>query len=102
MPIPSPDPSFSCAVCGLSDARALTTTPLASGALAVVCGSHALAHGRADRIAESLDDLARMFGERRVRLRRAAYPGEVDELARALSAGFSPDRRRVGRRLKDG
>ena len=96
-----PSSDASCAVCASSDRRSLTTTPLASGALVVVCGSHAVAHARVDGAARSVAELRAMLGERRDRHRRGDSADEVDELARSLSAGFCPERRRVDRRGLD-
>ncbi len=92
--------SPACAVCDADDARTLTTTPLASGALVFVCGSHAVAHTQAARPARTIAELARMCGERRADERRGARAshGEVDELAQALAASFRGERRRESRR----
>ncbi len=97
----APLPSPRCVVCGSVDGRTLTTTPLASGALVIVCGGHAVAHARMELPARTARELASMLRERRDRDRRDSYRGEVDELAAALAAGFAPDRRRIGRRRGD-
>ncbi len=96
----------SCAVCGSSDARTLSSTALASGAVVLVCGSHAVAHSRAERVARTVRELRAMLGERRSpRDRRDGQPGEADELAQCLSVAFSTRERRkpdgAGRRSAD-
>lgn len=93
--------SPACAVCSSADARTLSSTALESGAVVIVCGSHALAHSRGDRPARTVHELVAMLGERREASRRGAYLGEVDELAEALSSGFTPERRLLGRRGRD-
>lgn len=55
----------SCVVCGANDARSLSYTRLADGTRLTVCGSHKLAHRRADRIATSVAELRVLVGERR-------------------------------------
>lgn len=55
-----------CAVCGASDSRVLGTTTLEDGVRVTVCGSHKVAHRRAERIARSIDDLRMMLCDRRV------------------------------------
>lgn len=79
-----------CVVCGVRDARLLTSTRLASGASAVVCGSHELAHSRAQAPASSVEALRALVGDRRTDRERRA---ERDELALHLSLAFSGDRR---------
>jgi len=100
----STDP-LSCSVCGSRDARSLASTALASGAMVVVCGSHAIAHARQIHPARSITELRSVLGERREtderRDSRNASLGEVDELAQGLSAAFAPDRRGPGRRRAD-
>lgn len=54
-----------CVVCGVTDARALSYTRLADGTRLTVCGSHKIAHRRADRIATSVAELRVLIGERR-------------------------------------
>ncbi|AKU94226.1 hypothetical protein AKJ09_00890 [Labilithrix luteola] len=54
-----------CAVCGLSDERTLSYTRLESGERITVCGSHKIAHRRADRLARTTDELRTMLTERR-------------------------------------
>jgi len=49
----------------VSDARALSYTRLADGTRLTVCGSHKIAHRRADRIATSVAELRVLVGERR-------------------------------------
>lgn len=87
-----------CAVCGLSDARALMSVELPGGERATLCGSHALMHRRAGAMAKTIHELQDSLAERRDGDRRGG-PGEVDELAEALSAAFTRDRRGADRRL---
>ena len=56
----------SCAVCGTTDARVLATTKLEDGRRVTVCGSHKVAHRRAERTATSVEELQRMLCDRRV------------------------------------
>ncbi len=56
----------SCAVCGTADARLLATTTLEDGKRVTVCGSHKIAHRRAERIASSIEELQLMLCDRRV------------------------------------
>jgi hypothetical protein len=56
----------SCVVCGASDARTLSTTTLEDGARVTVCGSHKVAHRRAERMARSVDELRMLLCDRRV------------------------------------
>jgi hypothetical protein len=88
-----------CVVCGSHDARTLSTTTLASGAVVIVCGSHALAHGRLSGPARSASDLRAMLGERRSPSDRRDEG--TDELARDLALAFNPERRAAGRRRED-
>jgi hypothetical protein len=101
---PSTDP-LACSVCGSQDARSLASTALASGAMVVVCGSHAIAHARLIHPARTIAELRIILGERReTDERRAARNtrfGEADELAQGLAAAFAPDRRGLGRRRAD-
>lgn len=55
-----------CVVCGASDARMLSTTTLETGSRVTVCGSHKVAHRRAERLARSIDELRMMLCDRRV------------------------------------
>ena len=55
-----------CAVCGATDARMLSTTTLEDGARVTVCGSHKIAHRRAERMARSVDELRLLLCDRRV------------------------------------
>lgn len=55
-----------CVVCGITDARTLATTTLESGARVTVCGSHKVAHRRAERMASSVDELRILLCDRRV------------------------------------
>ncbi len=95
----------SCVVCGAADTRTLSSTPLASGAMVIVCGSHAVAHARASRAARSVSELQGMLGDRRAsnerRDRTRRDLGETDELAECLSAAFVSERRGPGRRSLD-
>jgi hypothetical protein len=59
-------PTTPCVVCGAADARTLSTTTLESGARVAVCGSHKLAHRRAERLARSIDELRLLLCDRRV------------------------------------
>lgn len=86
-----------CAVCGMSDARALVGVELTGGEQVTLCGSHDLMHRRAGSPAESLAGLRTLFGDRRANDRRGGK-GEIDELAEALSAAFLRDRRSSARR----
>jgi hypothetical protein len=86
----------SCCVCGASDARALVGVVLMGGMPATLCGSHALMHRRSSPQARSASQLRELLGDRRDRRDRR---GEGDELAAALSAAFSNDRRVAERRL---
>jgi len=96
---PRPSHPLECVVCGSHDARTLSSTTLASGAVVIVCGSHALAHGRLGRPARSASDLREMLGERRSPADRR--DGDTDELARDLALAFNPERRTAGRRRED-
>jgi hypothetical protein len=100
MPVqPRPAQPLQCVVCGSHDARTLSSTALASGAVVIICGSHALAHGRLDRPARSVSELRTMLGERRAPNDRRDC--ETDELARQLARAFNPERRIAGRRRED-
>jgi hypothetical protein len=95
-------PDRSCSVCDSTDARTLSTTALASGAIVVVCGSHEVAHSRASRPARTVRELRAVLGDRRERRdRRDLSPAETDALAQALAAAFSAERRARGRRRAD-
>lgn len=61
----APERNDACAVCGTTDARVLAFTRLLDGRRVVVCGSHKIAHRRAERLATSVEELAAMLGERR-------------------------------------
>ena len=56
----------SCVVCSTTDARVLSTTTLEDGSRVTVCGSHKVAHRRAERIASSIDELRLLLCDRRV------------------------------------
>lgn len=90
-------PRGACVVCGLSDARQLATIALKGGETAVLCGSHALHHGRTGASARSVAELKTSLGERRSTSRRGT--GEVDELAERLTAAFTRERRTAERRM---
>jgi hypothetical protein len=83
-----------CVVCGLRDARALSTTRLAGGTNVTVCGTHALIHERAQQRrlgpASTIDELRTLTRDRRDRSRRGS-PG--DELGAILAAAFAGERR---------
>jgi len=83
-------PTETCVVCGMSDTRALSTTKLAGGETATVCGSHALIHERAQARARTVHELRRIARERRTRSRR---DGASDELGALLAAAFAGERR---------
>ncbi|MBX3186326.1 MAG: hypothetical protein KF819_04890 [Labilithrix sp.] len=55
-----------CAVCGSTDARTLGMTRLEDGTQVTVCGSHKVAHRRAERLARTVDELRMMLCDRRV------------------------------------
>jgi hypothetical protein len=86
----------SCCVCGLDDARALEDIVLIGGARATLCGSHALMHRRSPAQARGVAQLRQILGDRRGRSERRSAG---DELADALTAAFSGDRRVADRRL---
>ena len=46
--------------------RLLSTTTLEDGARVTVCGSHKMAHRRAERMARSVDELRMLLCDRRV------------------------------------
>jgi hypothetical protein len=102
---PSSTAPLSCSVCGSRDARTLSSTALASGAIVVVCGSHAVAHARESRPARTVAELRTLLSERRAsRDRRDGHDGrlgEPDELAQGLAAAFADDRRGPGLRRAD-
>lgn len=91
---PAPRVHGSCCVCRERDARALTTTRLASGEVVVVCGTHELMHRRMSTPAKSEAELKGSLRQRRTAARR----GEGgDELGMRLSEAFSTvERRRTG------
>lgn len=86
-----------CAVCGISDARALLAVELPGGSKVTLCGSHELMHRRAGAAARSIAELRGAFGDRRETNRRGGK-GEIDELAERLTAAFTSDRRGRDRR----
>jgi hypothetical protein len=86
----------SCCVCGARDARALEDIVLIGGVRVTLCGSHALMHRRSAAEARSAAQLRELLGERRGRSERRSTG---DELAEALTAAFSGDRRMADRRL---
>lgn len=79
-----------CVVCGARDSRVLTKTRLATGDVVVVCGSHELAHLRADAPAATVAELRALVGDRRTDRERRA---EADELALHLHLAFAGERR---------
>jgi hypothetical protein len=89
----------SCAVCGLSDARALVKAQLEGGARIVLCATHALLHQKVGALAKSAPELKARIGERRHRAeRRDSFP--CDELGAQLTAGFAGERRTGSQRRK--
>jgi len=82
----------------MTDARALTTTPLSNGAPVVVCANHELMHRRSTRPAASVAELRLTFADRRGERvdRRGAF--ELDELGAQLTHGFAGERRESARR----
>src|SRR5262249_32743638 len=85
-----------CVVCGTRDARLLVTVELQGGAVATLCGSHALMHSRTGETARNVTELRAALAERRAHDRRAE--GEGDELAERLTAAFTRERRSSERR----
>ena len=86
----------SCAVCGMTDARALVTGKLFGSEVVTLCGNHDLMHRRDGKPAASVGELRERFGDRRSMDRRAT--GDVDELAASLSSAFVQERRQSDRR----
>jgi hypothetical protein len=80
----------------MCDARALTTTMLASGANVVVCANHALMHERASSRAGTVAALVDMVGNRRDRKDRR--DGTADELGARLIEAFVGERRKRAER----
>ncbi len=93
----SPAPKGPCVVCGIADGRALVEIDLAGEPCVTVCGSHELMHRRSGFSAQNAAELRAAFGDRRSNERRGG-PGEIDELAEALTAAFTRDRRGPDRR----
>ncbi len=90
----------SCVVCGIKDARVLTTTTLADGVSVAVCGSHELAHRTAATPARNVEELRALVMDRRRKDDRRSLCG--DGLALLLTESFAPKRRRaVARRIDD-
>ncbi len=87
-----------CAVCGITDSRALVTVDLPGGTRAILCGTHELMHRRAGAMARTLHELQISLADRRESDRRGG-PGEIDELAEQLTAAFTRERRGTDRRL---
>jgi hypothetical protein len=87
-----------CAVCGMADARGLTSVDLSGGMRVTLCGSHELMHRRDGGVASSLAELRAAFSNRRGPDRRGTSRGEVDELAEKLSDAFRANRRASDRR----
>lgn len=98
LPRPSCQSPRSCCVCGAVDARTLVDVPLAGGARATLCGSHALMHGRSGPQATSLDELRQTLRDRRGTRDRRDTREAGDELGEALSAAFRSERRGTDRR----
>jgi hypothetical protein len=99
MPAEAPQVHDPCVVCGMADARALTTTTLADGTRVPVCGSHELTHRRAVVPAGTTAELCGLAAERRRRHRRVVAS---DELAGMLSEAFAPARRGASERRRSG
>ena len=87
-----------CSVCGQRDARALVDVVLASGAPTVLCGSHELMHRRVAPSVRTVEELRTALADRRSTDRRGHGTEEVDELAAALAAAFTNERRGKERR----
>ena len=87
----------SCAVCGMCDARGLVEVDLAGAPCITLCGTHELMHRRSGWKAQTVEELRAAYGDRRSTDRRGG-PGEIDELAEALTAAFTKDRRTTSRR----
>jgi hypothetical protein len=81
----------------MSDARGLIEVDLKDRSRIVLCGTHELMHRRSGESAASVTELRVAFGDRRSTDRRGG-PGEVDELAEALSNAFLSERRAASRR----
>ena len=86
-----------CVVCGMSDARGLVEVDLAGEPCISLCGTHELMHRRSGWKAQNVAELRAAYGDRRSAERRGG-PGEVDELAEALTSAFTRDRRGAARR----
>ncbi len=82
-----------CVVCGLDDARALTTARLGDGTDASVCGTHYLVHARMTTPATSVTELRSTLREKRRRTERRGQMAEVDELGAQLAEAFTTERR---------
>ncbi|MFO0740341.1 MAG: hypothetical protein U0270_30880 [Labilithrix sp.] len=54
-----------CVVCGVTDARVLSSTRLLDGERITVCGSHKTAHHRSGAIAATVDELKTLTADRR-------------------------------------
>jgi hypothetical protein len=86
--------SSCCAVCGLTDARALTEIRLADGSRPTVCGTHALIANRTPGLAD-LSALCQAAMDRRDRSRRGtASDLSHDALSAQLSDAFAGGRRK--------
>jgi hypothetical protein len=86
-----------CAVCAMSDARALVSVILSGGQRVTLCGTHAVMHRRCRATLRTIADLQASLGDRRETDRRGDR-GEVDELAERLQSAFTRERRRGERR----
>lgn len=88
-----------CVVCGIRDARLLVATELEGGASAILCGSHALLHGRLSEPCKTVDELRTLLADRREADRRTRLDRlDRDELAEQLTAAFTRERRSNERR----
>ena len=81
----------------MSDARGLVEVDLAAAPCVALCGTHELMHRRSGWKAQTVAELRDAFGDRRSTDRRGG-PGEIDELAEALTSAFTRDRRSTSRR----
>jgi hypothetical protein len=58
-------PNDACVVCGTTDTRVLAHTRLLDGERVVVCGSHKIAHRRAESLARTIEELRALARDRR-------------------------------------
>jgi hypothetical protein len=81
----------------MSDARGLVEVDLAGEPCVTLCGTHELMHRRTGFRAATAAELRAAFADRRSSDRRGG-PGELDELAEALTSAFTRERRAAPRR----